>query len=78
MSRRRGRPRKDVRVRVHAQRREHIDFGALARAVLEQAAIDQKAERERDTAPTPSEPRPLGTPTTDIAEKGDADDHEVA
>ena len=39
MSRRRGRPRRDNRIKVRAQRRSKIDYEALARAVLEHAAM---------------------------------------
>lgn len=39
MSRRRGRPRRDSRIRVRTQRRSKIDYEALARAVLEHAAM---------------------------------------
>ena len=39
MSRRRGRPRRDYRIKVRSQRRSKIDYEALARAVLEHAAM---------------------------------------
>lgn len=75
MSRRRGRPRKDVRVRVHAQRREHIDFGALARAVLEQAAIDERARREHGDPEQPPAGTPAPEQTTDPpTTEGNADE----
>lgn len=39
MSRRRGRPRRDYRIKVRTQRRSKIDYESLARAVLEHAAM---------------------------------------
>ncbi len=53
MSRRRGRPRRDNQIRVRTQRRSKIDYEALARAVLEHAAMTD------DTANNPKQtPRP--------------------
>ena len=39
MSRHRGRPQRDYRIKVRTQRRSKIDYEALARAVLEHAAM---------------------------------------
>ena len=47
MSRRRGRPPRQYNIRVRTVRRDQIDFEALARAALEQAAMD---EREKKTS----------------------------
>lgn len=46
MSRKRGRPQRQYRVRVRTVRREPIDFDALARAALEHAAMNQTSESE--------------------------------
>lgn len=42
MSRRRGRPPRQYNIRVRTKRRDPIDFEALARAALEQAAMDER------------------------------------
>lgn len=41
MKRRAGRPAREYNVRVRTVRRQPIDFDALARAALEQAAMDE-------------------------------------
>lgn len=41
MSRKRGRPPRQYNLRARTVRRDPIDFEALARAALEQAAMDQ-------------------------------------
>jgi hypothetical protein len=46
MKRRRGRPARQYNIRVRTVRREPIDFDALARAALEQAAMDQRTTPE--------------------------------
>lgn len=47
MSRKRGRPARQYNVRVRTVRRDPIDFDALARAALEQAAMDQRTASEK-------------------------------
>jgi hypothetical protein len=47
MSRKRGRPGRQYRLRVGTVRRDPIDFDALARAALEQAAMDQQNKTNR-------------------------------
>lgn len=42
MKRSRGRPPRQYNIRVRTVRRDPIDFEALARAALEQAAIDER------------------------------------
>lgn len=42
MKRRRGRPTRQYNLRVRTERRSPIDFEGLARAALEQAAMDQR------------------------------------
>ena len=62
--RRGGRPQRQSRIRVRTERRADIDFAALARAVLEQAAMDQQVARpstpldttEHSTPTEPEEP----------------------
>ena len=39
---RRGRPPRHYHIRVRTERRDPIDYAALAQAALEQAAIDQR------------------------------------
>lgn len=52
MSRRRGRAQRHYRIRVRTVRRTPIDYDALARAALEQAAMDQQEqESEHETRP---------------------------
>lgn len=51
MSRKRGRPGRQYRLRVRTARREPIDYDALARASLEHAAMNQL--EEKPTHPTP-------------------------
>lgn len=58
MSRRPGRPSRQYSIRVRTERRDPIDYAALAQAALEQAAMDQ--QRHEDTSVIP--PRvPRGT-----------------
>lgn len=49
VSRKRGRPRREYRIRVRAERRLPIDYPKLARALLEHAAIEDAARREGET-----------------------------
>lgn len=49
MRRRRGRPARQYNLRVRTVRRDPIDFDALARAALEQAAMDQRTKSEKST-----------------------------
>ena len=53
MSRRRGRPRRDNRIKVRAQRRSKIDYEALARAVLEHAAMTDDTASKTKQKPLP-------------------------
>lgn len=55
MSRRRGRPSRQYRLRVRTVRRDPIDYDALARAALEQAAMNQPPDQHGDTATPPTE-----------------------
>ncbi len=55
MSRKRGRPARQYHLQVRTVRRDPIDFAALARAALEQAAMDQQDDGQkssRDSAPS--------------------------
>lgn len=54
MSRKRGRTSRPYRLRVRTVRRDPIDYDALARAALEQAAMSQQHD---DEVPTPPQPR---------------------
>ena len=47
----RGRPRREYRIRVRAERREVPDYDKLARAILEHAAMEQ-AKKTPDSDPT--------------------------
>ena len=53
MSRRRGRPRRDNQIRVRTQRRSKIDYEALARAVLEHAAMTDDTTNNSKQTPHP-------------------------
>ncbi|MDQ1084679.1 MULTISPECIES: hypothetical protein [Microbacterium] len=53
----RGRPRREYRIRVRAERREKPDYDKLARALLEHAAMEQA----KKTPPVP-EPTVDGAP----------------
>lgn len=52
MSRKRGRPRREHRIRARAERRLPIDYPKLARALLEHAAIEDAVRREGKTPET--------------------------
>lgn len=60
MSRRPGRPRREYQIRVRAERREKPDYEKLARALLEHAAMQDRACREAEAAK--SEPDPPSDP----------------
>lgn len=55
MSRRRGRPRREYRIAVRTQRRAKIDYEALARAVLEHAAMSEDTVKPRKQPETRKE-----------------------
>ncbi len=60
MSRKRGRPARQYRLRVRTLRRDPIDFDALARAALEQAAMDQQNKTKKSSQdPASSRRRPI-------------------
>lgn len=48
---RRGRPPRQYSIRVRTERRDPIDYAALAQAALEQAAMDQRRVDETTTVP---------------------------
>ena len=52
MKRRAGRPARQYNVRVRTVRRQPIDFEALARAALEQAAMDQRKRNDKTVRPS--------------------------
>lgn len=53
----RGRPRREYRIRVRGERRAHPDYEKLARALLEHAAMEERARRRaEDGQATPPEP----------------------
>lgn len=64
MSRKRGRPARQYLILVRTVRRDTIDYEALARAALEQAAMDQEAARNRpkpeDRVKVKLKPQPKG------------------
>lgn len=52
MSRRgRGRPPREYRIRVRAERRAEVDYPKLARALLEYAAMQERADATSQTTP---------------------------
>ncbi|WZH35619.1 MAG: hypothetical protein PIR02_12625 [Microbacterium enclense] len=48
----RGRPRREYRIRVRGERREHPDYDKLARALLEHAAMEEATRRTNLTDTT--------------------------
>lgn len=67
MSRKRGRPERQYRLRARTMRRDPIDFAALARAALEQAAMNQ--QRDASTSLTDKNLRrlqPVGKGAKDV------------
>lgn len=50
----RGRPRRQYRIRVHGERREHPDYDKLARALLEHAAMEERSHRAADSVAKPT------------------------
>ncbi|MDY0827788.1 hypothetical protein SK224_01475 [Microbacterium sp. BG28] len=74
----RGRPPRQYRIRVRGERREHPDYDALARALLEHAAIEEAERRDKvsDSTATATTTKidGLNTSVADNAIDGDADD----
>lgn len=52
---RRGRPIRRRRIRVRTERRSEIDYAGLARAVLEQAAMDEQSARQSGSVKGPQQ-----------------------
>lgn len=73
----RGRPRREYRIRVRAERRETPDYDKLARALLEHAAMEQARKTTPATKPTAdTEPSVIDervSPSTIDTEKTDAE-----
>ena len=73
----RGRPRREYRIRVRAERREVPDYDKLARALLEHAAMEQAKKTPPISDPTiDDEPSVIDehTPTSmSVTEKTDAE-----
>lgn len=73
----RGRPRREYRIRVRGERREHPDYDKLARALLEHAAMEEAKRRAHNNAgtTTPSTKTDGSAVSSTSAEiDGDADD----
>jgi hypothetical protein len=73
----RGRPRREYRIRVRGERREHPDYDKLARALLEHAAMEEAKRRtpsNTDTNTTSTNIDGVDSPSTDGTIDGDADD----
>lgn len=66
----RGRPRREYRIRVRGERREHPDYDKLARALLEHAAMEERARRDAQSTPEKSVDGAV-TPST-VETEGDA------
>lgn len=69
MSRRRGRPTGQYRLRVRTVRRDSIDYAALAQAALEQAALNQHSDAT--VSATEQYPSRRATHNEDDTEAGD-------
>lgn len=48
----RGRPRREYRIRVRGERREHPDYDKLTRALLEHAAMEEAKRRAQNDIDT--------------------------
>lgn len=76
----RGRPRREYRIRVRGERREHPDYDKLARALLEHAAMEEAKRRANvtdttgTTATTSTKIDGGDVQPMDTALDGDADD----
>lgn len=74
----RGRPRREYRIRVRGERREHPDYDKLARALLEHAAMEEAKRRthstDTDTITTSTTVDGVIVPSMDGEIGGDADD----
>ncbi|KZE42035.1 hypothetical protein [Microbacterium sp. T32] len=73
----RGRPRREYRIRVRGERREHPDYDKLARALLEHAAMEEakrRVDNNDGTTTTNTEIDGVSVPSTDDENDGDADD----
>ncbi|MDQ1076221.1 MULTISPECIES: hypothetical protein [Microbacterium] len=76
----RGRPRREYRIRVRGERREHPDYDKLARALLEHAAMEEAKRRANvtdatdNTATTSTKINVGDIPSMDDELDGDADD----
>lgn len=62
LPRRRGRPPRSNRLHARGERRAAIDFPKLARALLEQAAMNEAANRQPPTETTPKQGRASDVP----------------
>lgn len=71
----RGRPRREYRIRVRGERREHPDYDKLARALLEHAAMEEAKRRadNNDTTTTSTKIDGVSVPSMDEID-GDAHD----
>ncbi|SIS19208.1 hypothetical protein [Microbacterium sp. RURRCA19A] len=74
----RGRPRREYRIRVRGERREHPDYDKLARALLEHAAMEEAKGRahtsDTDAVTTSTKVDGVIVPSMDGENDGDADD----
>lgn len=71
MSRKRGRPGRHYRLRVRTLRRDPIDYDALARAALEQAAMNQRQNQDADgEEPPAADPHRRGPRVTHRSKEG--------
>ncbi|UIN31277.1 hypothetical protein [Microbacterium binotii] len=75
----RGRPPRQYRIRVRGERREHPDYDALARALLEHAAMEEAERRDKvaDTTTTATTTTKIDGPNASVANDaigGDAHD----
>ena len=71
----RGRPRREYRIRIRGERREHPDYDKLARALLEHAAMEERARRDAQpthTQTTPEKPVDGEVMPSTVETEGDA------
>lgn len=73
----RGRPRREYRIRVRGERREHPDYDKLARALLEHAAMEEakrRASNNAGTTTTSAKTDGSAVSSIDTSADGDVDD----
>lgn len=66
----RGRPRRQYRILVRGERRAHPDYEKLARALLEHAAMEERARRDAEAGQAMPPSNSTSEPAPDEPEGG--------